>query len=113
MGRRSSHGCIRLYPEDIPVLFEKVQVGTKVTVIDAPYKAGWQDEYLLLEASPEQGQADEIMEFGLIQSHPQVDGIETAIQKAAREGTYLNWRTIDQAVRQRSGLPVLVGRRRN
>ena len=42
VGLRSSHGCIRLYPEDIATLFHVVKVGTKVTIIDTPVKLGWQ-----------------------------------------------------------------------
>src|SRR6202041_2862494 len=32
VGMRSSHGCIRLYPEDIAVFFDMIPIGTKVTV---------------------------------------------------------------------------------
>lgn len=38
VGRRSSGGCIHLYNEDIDVLFHMVSVGTKVRIIDNPYK---------------------------------------------------------------------------
>ncbi len=33
VGMRASHGCIRLYPEDIAVLFQQIPIGTKVTVV--------------------------------------------------------------------------------
>ena len=36
VGMRASHGCIRLYPEDIATLFETIPVGTKVTVVNQP-----------------------------------------------------------------------------
>ena len=32
VGMRVSHGCIRLYPEDIESLFQQVPVGTPVLV---------------------------------------------------------------------------------
>lgn len=38
IGRRSSHGCLRLYPEDMAQLFAQVPKGTRVTVIDQPFK---------------------------------------------------------------------------
>jgi len=38
IGRRSSHGCLRLYPEDIVKLFELVEKGTRVTIISQPIK---------------------------------------------------------------------------
>ncbi len=40
VGRKASHGCLRLYPEDIPLLFEKVPVGTRVTFVREPGKVG-------------------------------------------------------------------------
>jgi len=50
VGLRVSHGCVRLYPEDIASLFPKVPVGTQVRIINAPYLAGWRDGQLYLEA---------------------------------------------------------------
>ncbi len=38
IGRQATHGCIRLYPEDIARLFQLVQTGTPVTIIDQPVK---------------------------------------------------------------------------
>jgi L,D-transpeptidase ErfK/SrfK len=50
VGMRVSHGCIRLYPEDIASLFGQVPPGTKVHIINQPYKAGWHDGQLYVEA---------------------------------------------------------------
>lgn len=44
VGMRSSHGCVRLYPEDIAQLYETVPVGTQVRVVNQPYLLGWQRE---------------------------------------------------------------------
>lgn len=45
IGRRVSHGCIHLYPEDIATLFRKVPLGTSVTIVRQQVKAaavnGW------------------------------------------------------------------------
>lgn len=43
VGRRVSHGCIRMYPEDIAELYSLVPVGTAVHVIYEPIKIGWGD----------------------------------------------------------------------
>jgi L,D-transpeptidase ErfK/SrfK len=40
VGRKASHGCLRLYPEDIPILFERVPVGAQVTIVREPVKVG-------------------------------------------------------------------------
>ena len=50
VGMRSSHGCMRLYPEDIAVLFDLIPIGTKVTVVNQPYMFGWHDGKLYLQA---------------------------------------------------------------
>jgi len=50
VGMRVSHGCLRLYPEDIARLFQAVPKGTPVRIIDEPYLAGWRDGQLYLEA---------------------------------------------------------------
>jgi len=50
VGMRSSHGCMRLYPEDIAVLFDLIPIGTKVTVVNQPYVFGWHDGKLYLQA---------------------------------------------------------------
>ncbi len=50
VGMRSSHGCMRLYPEDIAVFYNLVPVGTKVTVVNQPYLFGWRDHTLYLQA---------------------------------------------------------------
>ncbi len=50
VGMRSSHGCMRLYPEDIAMFFDLIPIGTKVTVVNQPYLFGWSDGTLYLQA---------------------------------------------------------------
>ncbi len=40
VGRRVTHGCIRLYPEDIPRLYGMVPNGVKVNIVRQPVKVG-------------------------------------------------------------------------
>jgi L,D-transpeptidase ErfK/SrfK len=54
VGLRSSHGCIRFYPEDIAELYGKIPVGTKVTVVNQPFVFGWHDDALYVQAFPVQ-----------------------------------------------------------
>ncbi len=49
VGRRVSHGCIRLYPEDIPVLFQLVNNGVKVEIVKQPVKIGIRDKKVFIE----------------------------------------------------------------
>jgi L,D-transpeptidase ErfK/SrfK len=50
VGMRVSHGCIRLYPENIEYLFELVNVGVTVTIINEPYLLGRRNGELYFEA---------------------------------------------------------------
>jgi L,D-transpeptidase ErfK/SrfK len=52
VGLRNSHGCVRMYPEDIALLFEAVPIGTKVTVVNQPLLYGWSGGQLYLQALP-------------------------------------------------------------
>jgi L,D-transpeptidase ErfK/SrfK len=49
VGRRVSHGCIRLYPEDIENLFPSVKVNTHVSIIYQPVKIGLKDGIVYAE----------------------------------------------------------------
>jgi L,D-transpeptidase ErfK/SrfK len=50
VGMRVSHGCIRLYPENIEHLFERVAIGSRVRIVNQPFLYGWQGSDFLLEA---------------------------------------------------------------
>jgi L,D-transpeptidase ErfK/SrfK len=43
VGMRVSHGCVRLYPENIEYLYELVDIGETVTIINEPFLMGQLD----------------------------------------------------------------------
>src|SRR5581483_8067200 len=49
VGMNVSHGCIRLYPEDIKALFMKTPVGTPGRFVYQPVKFGWRGDALYVE----------------------------------------------------------------
>lgn len=53
VGRRVSHGCIRLYPEDIKDLYRRTPIGTPVHVIYEPIKVGLSAGVIYLEVHPD------------------------------------------------------------
>ena len=55
IGRRVSHGCIHLYPEDIDKLFRKVKLGTKVTIVRQGVKAANINGRVLVEIHEDRG----------------------------------------------------------
>lgn len=54
VGMRVSRGCIRMYPEDIKSLYERLPSGTQVNLMDAPFKAGFAaDGTLFVQSFPQ------------------------------------------------------------
>jgi L,D-transpeptidase ErfK/SrfK len=49
VGMQVTHGCIRMYPEDIEEFFALVPVNTPVRMIDQRYKMGWKGDELYIE----------------------------------------------------------------
>jgi L,D-transpeptidase ErfK/SrfK len=52
VGLAVTHGCIRMYPDDVAALYPLIPVGTPVRLINDPVKVAWVDGELLLEAHP-------------------------------------------------------------
>ena len=53
IGMQITHGCVRMYPEDIEQLHNLVPVGTPVFIVKQPIKVGWLDNVLYIEAHPD------------------------------------------------------------
>jgi L,D-transpeptidase ErfK/SrfK len=50
VGMQITHGCIRLYPEDIEALFKEIPIGMPVRIVNQRIKTGWgADGALFLE----------------------------------------------------------------
>ena len=59
VGMQVTHGCIRMFPEDIAELYPLVPVNTPVRMIDQPYKMGWRGDELFMEIhAPLAGNSD-------------------------------------------------------
>lgn len=50
IGLRVSHGCLRMYPEDVAALFPQIPRGTPVRIIKQPFKLSREPDGLYLEA---------------------------------------------------------------
>jgi L,D-transpeptidase ErfK/SrfK len=49
VGMQVTHGCIRMYPEDIAEFYPLVPVDTQVRMIDQPYRMGWRGDDLYMD----------------------------------------------------------------
>jgi len=100
VGMRISHGCVRLYPEDIARLFAEVPVGTPVQIINEPYVAGWRDGQLYLEAH--EPLAEEARRWG-----DNLAPMEAAVEiRALGLSDAVDWGKARQVAREARGIPV-------
>src|SRR3984957_1227930 len=103
VGMAVTHGCIRMYPEDVAAIFPTVPVGTKVYLINVPLKVAFVDGNLLLEAHPPvdaQGQTID----------PVLSKFEELLNEAlGTTTTAVNWDIAVETLKKADGLPVLVG----
>ena len=104
VGRRSSSGCLRLYPEDIEQLFSLVNVGVPVRIIDLPFKAGWQKNKLYLEAHLP------LQEMQVTDNGQYNDLIKQAIEDAInKQQATVHWQTAMAIATEQQGLPQVIG----
>jgi len=102
VGLRVSHGCVRLYPEDIARLFHEVPVGTQVHIINEPYLAGWRNGQLYLEVH--QPLAEDTKRWnGSLKPMEQV-----VVKKAADSPEKVDWEKAGIIAREARGIPVPV-----
>lgn len=110
VGRRVSHGCIRMYPDDIETLFGNVPVGTPVRVVDQPVKIGWSQGQLLLEVHPTQQQADAIEAGRPVSEDPATIPSRLIFTFLAVAGVSvpIRWPIVVTLSRERRGIPGLI-----
>jgi L,D-transpeptidase catalytic domain len=98
-----THGCIRMYPEDIEALFKIVPVGTKVWLVNEPVKVAYVDGELLLEAHPQIDAEGQPMEPDLDTLSPQLDHALGSTTAA------INWDLARDTLKAAQGMPTLIG----
>lgn len=106
LGMRVTHGCIRMYPEDIEYFFSIVPKGTKVRLINAPYKAGWLMDQLYLEAH-ELLEEDEVEHTAFSNYEPLVDAVARATEYRVEK---IDRFAIKRASNEKTGVPQLISR---
>jgi L,D-transpeptidase ErfK/SrfK len=99
VGMRASHGCIRMYPEDIEALFERVPRGTPVRIVDDPVLAGWHDDVLYLEVH--RPLAEDDRDLGAEADRV----IAAALARGGKIGVVVDAGAVAQVVAEKRGLP--------
>lgn len=113
IGRRGSHGCIRLYPEDIDLLYQLVPVGTPVNVVHEQAKVGWANGELLLEVHPNIDDANAVEASGRRRSTGAYDA-EALVRDAAGDQVWrVDWDAVFLMGLEQSGMPQPITRTRS
>jgi L,D-transpeptidase ErfK/SrfK len=104
VGMQVTHGCIRMYPEDVAELFGLVSINTKVNLVDQTTKVGWQRGTLYVERhAPLEGTSDP--------SHGDPAEMSQLITKAAAgHPVEIDWAGAERAFMQATGVPVPLSR---
>jgi L,D-transpeptidase ErfK/SrfK len=137
VGMRVTHGCIRMYPEDIEFLFGQVSINTPVRIINEPVKMGWDGDELVLEVhrtlevlglpDPDTGDgqlvdatvvsvdATEIVVAEVVPAMPPVKDALTSLTEQFVAATSdrageLDWEQAELALDRANGIPAPIGR---
>lgn len=105
IGMQVTHGCIRMYPEDIAWLFPVIPVGAAVQIVNEPYKFGWSGDGLYLEVHPhlegdERADAD---------GSGMTEVMQQYVRATANRPAQVDWALVEEAYRAKLGIPVRVG----
>jgi len=103
VGMAVTHGCIRMYPEDVAALFPLVPVGTKVRLVNEPVKAAWVAGQLLIEVHPPVDAEGQSIE-------PDVQVLEPLLDQVLGNDTAaIHWDLARDTLQAATGMPTLVG----
>ena len=115
VGMRVSHGCVRMLPEDIEILFDRVGINTKVRIINEPVKIGWNGDELVMETHPVLQAASPKFDPALAAADlpaardPLTLVTALFVNATGERGGELDWHLAEQVVDRSDGIPVAVG----
>jgi L,D-transpeptidase ErfK/SrfK len=102
VGMRVTHGCVRMYPEDMEFLYPLVPVGTPVAIVNQPVKLGWLGDQLYIEIHPpldEENVERELSERVLDLVRAESDKRRFVLDDAA----------LNAALELQNGIPMMIG----
>lgn len=101
VGMQVTHGCMRLYPEDIERLFGMVAVNTPVRIVNQPYKWGWHNGELLVEVHPP-------LQEDAVEPPTLTDLTRLIVEATSARPLPINWIDAERAWREARGIPATV-----
>lgn len=104
VGMRVTHGCVRMYPEDIEGLFPRIEIGTPMRIVNQPVKAGWSAGALYLQVHP---LLKEQQEKGKSIFEPAVKAVAAAMERGVGR---VDHDRMTAALNSPTGIPVVISR---
>lgn len=103
VGMAITHGCVRMYPEDVAALFPLVAVGTKVWLMNEPVKVAHVNGELWLEVHPPMNAEGQTVE-------PDFNLLSQMLSRALGQSmTAIHWDLTRATVQSATGMPAMVG----
>ncbi|NBU24026.1 MAG: L,D-transpeptidase [Gammaproteobacteria bacterium] len=103
VGMAVTHGCLRMYPEDVERLFDLTPVGTRVALVNEPLKLArfggevWVEVHPPIDAQGQSGAVD-------------LEAFEARLNELLGEAeVIIDWDVALKALREAKGMPVLIG----
>ncbi|MBT2969805.1 MAG: L,D-transpeptidase [gamma proteobacterium symbiont of Ctena orbiculata] len=100
VGMRVSHGCIRLYPENVERFFEEIEIGVPVRIVDKPFKAGWLKGELFIQVHPP------LAEYVEQRGHNYTELVDAVISKLEQDERRPDWDQLYTIIEQKTGIPM-------
>jgi len=97
IGLKATNGCMRLYPENIEILYRKTPVNTPVAIVNQPYLIGQRDGVLYLEAHKP------LEDSGALELEKIYATLRTIEKKSALT---LDWKKVKEVQSEARGIPV-------
>ena len=106
IGRLSTHGCIRLYNDDMRTLYARTKVGAHVRIVYQPVKLGIRNGVLYLEAHPDvYGLVPDVLPATLAQLIA-LDALRVV------DGSSIDEDQVRRVITEARGAPIPIGRLR-
>jgi len=97
IGLKATNGCMRLYPENVKMLYNDTPVNTPVVIVNQPYLIGQRNGVLYMEAHKP------LEDSGALELEKTYAKLRTIEKKAGRT---LDWRKVKEVQAEAAGIPV-------
>lgn len=103
VGMAVTHGCLRMYPEDVERLFDVTPVGTRVALINEPVKLARFGGEVWLEVHPPVDESGQVKPVD-------IEAFEGRLNELLGDAeVIIDWDTALRVMREATGMPTLIG----